>query len=145
MFKSTLPQSKQRTEMSANFFRIILSVGVLILFFCNCDGTCQLCSYTNQTTTHSKCSEMCGGGERYYFQYVCCANFTKTECERECNINLTLTKSLQMFESCNKNCSKGGTYNDTTKRCDCPEGTGGRCCHQCKCSFCYQCNASSLL
>lgn len=143
MFKSTLPQSKQRTEMS-NFFRIILSVSVLILFFYNCDGTCQLCSYTNQTTTHSKCSETCGGGERYYFQYVCCANFTKTECERECNKSLTLTRSVQIFESCNKNCSKGGTYNDTTKRCDCPEGIGGRCCNQCKCSLCNNCNCFLL-
>lgn len=129
----------------SSFPRIIMPVGVLILFFYCCDGTCEFCSYTNQTTTHSKCSETCGGGERYYFHYVCCANFTKHECERKCNISLTLTKSVQIFESCNKNCSKGGTYNDTTERCDCPAGTGGRCCNQCKCSFCYQYNVRSLL
>ncbi|XP_052712702.1 uncharacterized protein LOC128186825 isoform X4 [Crassostrea angulata] len=111
-------------------FRITICVLMLILFLYSCGGTCEFCSYTNQTTSHSMCSETCGGGERYYFQYVCCANFTKQECERKCNISLTLTKSVQIFESCNKNCSKGGTYNDTTERCDCPEGTGGRCCNQ---------------
>lgn len=130
----------------SSFPRIIMPVGVLILFFYCCAGTCEFCSYTNQTTTHSKCSETCGGGERYYFHYVCCTNFTKPECERKCNISLTLTKSVKIVESCNKKCSKGGTYNDTTERCDCPEGTGGRCCNQCKCSFVtMQCNDRSLL
>lgn len=72
---------------------------------------------------------MCGGGERYYFYYVCCINFIKLECERKCNISLILIKFVKIVESCNKKCLKGGIYNDIIERCDCFEGIGGRCCN----------------
>ena len=91
-------------------------------------GACDLCTFMNQTTGVSSCSASCGGGQQYYYRYVCCLNLTRSDCESRCNLTLTLTKSIQHFIGCGQECYGGGTFNETTESCLCPQGTTGPCC-----------------
>ncbi|XP_048764729.2 uncharacterized protein LOC125672583 [Ostrea edulis] len=89
---------------------------------------CPLCSFLNQTTDSSDCSEPCGGGNLYYFHYICCGNLTKSTCEATCNLTLSITKSLKVNVGCNRFCTNGGIFNETLETCLCSIGTSGKCC-----------------
>nr|XP_022286050.1 uncharacterized protein LOC111099031 isoform X3 [Crassostrea virginica] len=102
--------------------------GLLLFVLYGAGGTCDLCTFMNQTTSVSSCSASCGGGQQYYYRYVCCLNLTRSDCESHCNLNLTLTKSIKHFIGCGQECYGGGAFNETTESCLCPQGTTGPCC-----------------
>ena len=102
--------------------------GLLLFVLYGAGGACDLCTFMNQTTGLSPCSASCGGGQQYYYRYVCCLNLTRSDCESHCNLNLTLTKSIKHFIGCGQECYGGGAFNETTGSCLCPQGTTGPCC-----------------
>nr|XP_022343567.1 uncharacterized protein LOC111136761 [Crassostrea virginica] len=102
--------------------------GLLLFVLYGAGGACDLCTLTNQITGVSSCSATCGGGQQFYYRYVCCLNLNRSDCESHCNLTLTLTKSIQHFIGCGQECYGGGTFNETTESCLCPQGTTGPCC-----------------
>lgn len=102
--------------------------GLLLFVLYGARGACDLCTFMNQTTGLSPCSASCGGGQQYYYRYVCCLNLTRSDCESRCNLTLTLTKSIKHVIGCGQECYGGGAFNETTESCLCPQGTTGPCC-----------------